>query len=32
LTPQEEKSLRRGLVEKALKALETEITEQTVFE
>ena len=32
LTEQEEKSLRRGLVEKALKALETEITEQTVFE
>ncbi len=32
LTPQEEKSLRRGLVEKALSALETEITEQTVFE
>jgi glycine reductase len=32
LTPQEEKSLRRGLVEKALRALETEITEQTVFE
>lgn len=32
LTEQEEKSLRRGLVEKALKALETDITEQTVFE
>ncbi len=32
LTAEEEKSLRRGLVEKALKALETEITEQTVFE
>jgi len=32
LNAQEEKSLRRGLVEKALKALETEITDQTVFE
>lgn len=28
----EEKSLRRKMVEKALKALETEVTEQTVFE
>ncbi len=27
----EEKELRRKLVEKALKALETEVTEQTVF-
>jgi len=27
----EEKALRRKLVEKALKALETEITQQTVF-
>jgi glycine reductase len=30
-TPAEEKSLRRKLVEKALKALQTEISEQTVF-
>ena len=30
-TPQEEKALRRSLVERALKALQTEITEQTVF-
>jgi betaine reductase len=28
----EEKALRRKIVEKALKALETEVTEQTVFE
>lgn len=28
----EEKSLRRGLVQKALSALETEILEQTVFD
>ena len=28
----EEKALRRGLVEKALKALQTEVSEQTVFE
>ena len=32
LTHDEEKSLRRGLVEKALKALETEVTVQTIFE
>jgi len=32
LTAEEEKELRRKLVEKALKALTTEITEQTVFE
>ena len=31
LPPQEEKALRRRLVEKALKALCTEIDEQTVF-
>lgn len=30
-TPEEEKNLRKHLVEKALKALQTEITEQTVF-
>jgi glycine reductase len=30
-TPAEEKALRRHLVEVALKALQTEITEQTVF-
>ena len=30
-TPAEEKELRRHLVEKALKALQTEISEQTVF-
>jgi len=32
LTPEEEKSLRRGLVEKAVKALQTKVTEQTIFE
>jgi len=32
LTPEEEKSLRRGLVEKAIKALQTKVTEQTIFE
>lgn len=32
LTPVAEKSLRRKLVEKALKSLETEVTGQTVFE
>ncbi len=32
LTPKEEKELRRGIVETAIKALETEITEQTVFQ
>ena len=31
-TPEEEKAIRRGLVEKALKALQTEVTEQTIFE
>lgn len=30
-TCEEEKNLRKHLVEKALKALQTEITEQTVF-
>ena len=32
LTPEEEKHLRRGLVERALKALETEVSDQTIFE
>ncbi len=32
LEPDEEKALRRGLVEKALKALTTEVDGQTVFE
>lgn len=32
LTMEEEKVLRRGLVEKALKALETEVEDQTIFE
>ncbi len=32
LTKEEEKVLRRKLVEKALKALETEVDGQTVFE
>ena len=31
-TPAEEKELRRGLVEKALKALETPVDKQTIFE
>lgn len=30
--PEEEKALRRALVEKALKALQAEIHQQTVFE
>ena len=30
-TMEEEKEIRRHLVEKALKALQTEITDQTVF-
>ena len=30
-SPEEEKKLRRHLVDKAIKALETEVTEQTVF-
>lgn len=32
LSHEEEKALRRKLVEKALKALETPIEEQTIFE
>ncbi len=32
LVLEEEKKLRRNLVERALKALETEVDEQTVFE
>lgn len=32
LSPDDEKALRRKLVEKALKALETPVDEQTVFE
>jgi len=32
MDPKEEKALRRKLVEKALEALTTEVTEQTVFE
>ena len=32
LEPAEEKKLRRRLVEKSLKALQTEVSEQTVFE
>ena len=32
LDPTEEKALRRGLVEKALNALTTEVDGQTVFE
>jgi glycine reductase len=32
LPPDEEKAVRRKLVERALKALETNVTEQTVFE
>ncbi len=32
LTPEAEKELRRHLVEKAVKALETEVSTQTVFE
>lgn len=31
-TPEEERALRRALVERALIALETEITEQRVFD
>ena len=31
LTPEEEKVIRRKLVERGLKALQTEITGQTVF-
>ena len=32
LNKEEEKELRRGLVEKTLDALTTEVTEQTIFE
>jgi len=32
LSREEEKTLRRGLVEKALRALTTEVSEQTIFE
>lgn len=32
LTPEEEKKLRRKIVEKALTALQTEVDDQTVFE
>lgn len=32
LSPEEEKKLRRKIVERALTALQTEIEEQTVFE
>ncbi len=32
LDPKDEKNLRRKLVEKALKALQTEVEDQTVFE
>ncbi len=32
LDKDEEKALRRGLVEKALTALETEVDDQTIFE
>lgn len=32
LSKEDEKHLRRGIVEKALKALETPVSEQTVFE
>ncbi len=32
LDPEEEKALRRGIVLKALEALQTEISDQTIFE
>jgi len=32
LNPEDEKALRRKLVEKALRALQTEVEDQTVFE
>jgi glycine reductase complex component B subunit gamma len=32
LSKEDEKKLRRGIVEKALRALQTEVTGQTVFE
>ena len=32
LTPEEEKALRRRLVETALRALSTEVEDQTIFE
>ena len=31
LSPEEERNVRKGLVEKALQALQTDVTEQTVF-
>ena len=32
LDPAEEKALRRGLVERGLEALQTEVDDQTIFE
>ena len=32
LSKEDEKKLRRGIVEKALKALQTEVEDQTVFD
>ena len=32
LTPEEEKHIRRKIVETALEALETEVSDQTIFE
>lgn len=32
LSPAEEKVLRRGILDKALKALTTEVSDQTIFE
>ena len=32
LSPEDEKALRRKLVETALRALSTEVTDQTIFE
>ena len=32
LSPEEEKALRRKLVERALEALTTEVEDQTIFE
>jgi len=32
LDPEEEKALRRGIVLKALEALQTKISDQTIFE
>ena len=31
LDPKNEKEMRRGIIEKALEALEAEVTEQTIF-